>query len=488
VRKVQLWTEGQPLFAKYQVEAQLDAMLNPIVQLRSGGYIVINQTEALVAIDVNSGRSTRERNIEDTALRTNLEAAEEAARQLRMRDLAGLIVIDFIDMESRKNNASVERRLKDSLKNDRARIQVGSISHFGLMEMSRQRLRPSLAEASLVQCPHCAGMGHVRSSESAALHILRAIEDEGAKFRAAEIMVFLPPEVALYLFNHKRDRLTAIEARYAMRVLFSGDATLTAANFRIEKVRAQTAPLPAPVPSAMPPARTPITSETPQPEVIEADDEPDSDTDDEEAAGAPAPGATETAEEGERRRRRRRRRGKRRPEGSADGSAEPAGTVDSAEPAADEPTEIDLVIAAEIGEQDSAPAEGAEEPARRRRSRGGRRRRPDAAEAGAEAETPPAYAPPRPEPFYADIADIFEAAERAEAEALRVRAESRMVAPSAPEPEPEPVAESVEPHLAPTLEPVVTEPAEPPTGPAVRPVVISAEPPPEEKKRGWWRR
>ena len=147
VRKVQLWGEGQPLFAKYQVEAQLDAMLNPIVQLKSGGYIVINQTEALVAIDVNSGRSTRERSIEDTALRTNLEAAEEVARQLRMRDLAGLIVIDFIDMESRKNNANVERRLKDSLKNDRARIQVGTISHFGLMEMSRQRLRPSLAEA-----------------------------------------------------------------------------------------------------------------------------------------------------------------------------------------------------------------------------------------------------------------------------------------------------------------------------------------------------
>ena len=161
---MQLWREGQPLFAKHQVEAQLDAMLNPTVQLRSGGYIVINQTEALVAIDVNSGRSTRERNIEDTALRTNLEAAEEVARQLRMRDLAGLIVIDFIDMESRKNNAAVERRLKDALKNDRARIQVGTISHFGLMEMSRQRLRPSLAEASLVACPHCGGMGHVRSA------------------------------------------------------------------------------------------------------------------------------------------------------------------------------------------------------------------------------------------------------------------------------------------------------------------------------------
>ena len=219
--KVRLWSEGQPLFAKHQVEAQLDAMLSPVVQLRSGGYIVINQTEALVAIDVNSGRATRERNIEDTALRTNLEAAEEIAKQLRMRDLAGLIVIDFIDMEVRKNNAAVERKMKEALKNDRARIQVGAISHFGLMEISRQRLRPSLTEASLVVCPHCAGMGHVRWPESAALHILRAIEDEGAKFRAAEIAVTLPPEIAFYLFNHKRERLTAIEARYNMRVIFT---------------------------------------------------------------------------------------------------------------------------------------------------------------------------------------------------------------------------------------------------------------------------
>jgi ribonuclease E len=482
-RKVQLWTEGQPLFAKYQVEAQLDAMLNPIVQLRSGGYIVINQTEALVAIDVNSGRSTRERNIEDTALRTNLEAAEEAARQLRMRDLAGLIVIDFIDMESRKNNASVERRMKDALKNDRARIQVGSISHFGLMELSRQRLRPSLAEASLVLCPHCAGMGHVRSSESAALHILRAIEDEGAKFRAAEIMVFLPPEVALYLFNHKRDRLTAIETRYAMRVLFSGDATLTAANFRIEKLRAQTGTMPAPVPQP----RQAITSETPQPDLAEPEDE--ADTDDEET---PASGAAETAEEGERRRRRRRRRGKRRPEGSteaASDSAPPAPVnTETDAPADDQPSEIDLVIAAEMGDAEAPAAEGTEEPARRRRSRGGRRRRP----AGTEGEEIPivesAPAPFHPEPFYADIADIFEAAERAEAEALRVKAESRVAAAPAPEPEAEPLPE-LQPEFSAPVEPQPEPVAELPViEPLVKPIVITAEAPAEEKKRGWWRR
>jgi len=479
-RKVQLWTEGQPLFAKYQVEAQLDAMLNPIVQLRSGGYIVINQTEALVAIDVNSGRSTRERNIEDTALRTNLEAAEEAARQLRMRDLAGLIVIDFIDMESRKNNASVERRLKDSLKNDRARIQVGSISHFGLMEMSRQRLRPSLAEASLVVCPHCAGMGQVRSSESAALHILRAIEDEGAKFRAAEIMVYLPPDVALYLFNHKRDRLAAIEARYAMRVIFSGDSSLTAANFRIEKLRAQTAPLPAPVPQYRPA----ITAETPQPDLAEPEDE--AEPDEEETS---ATGAAETAEEGERKRRRRRRRGKRRFEGgteqAADGPAQPPEPSTPPVPD-DQPSEIDLVIAAELGDVEAAVPEATEEPAKRRRSRGGRRRRPGAAEGE---DAPPPESVPQPEPFYADIADIFEAAERAEAEALRVKAESRMVASGAPEPEPAALVEAI---TAPQAEAESAPPAEPALiaapEPAVKPIVISTEPPAEAKKRGWWRR
>ena len=427
-KKVQLWSEGQPLFAKHQVEAQLDAMLNPIVQLRSGGYIVINQTEALVAIDVNSGRATRERSIEDTALRTNLEAAEETAKQLRMRDLAGLIVIDFIDMESRKNNVAVERKLKDSLKNDRARIQVGTISHFGLMEMSRQRLRPSLTEASLVVCPHCAGMGHVRSPESAALHILRAIEDEGAKFRAAEIAVVLPPEIAFYLFNHKRERLTAIETRYAMRVIFTPDAAMTGTSFRIEKIKAQTALPPAPPPASYAgpvtpermPERTPerhVAAQAPAQAVEEAETE----TGDEEAADAP--NATDTPEEGERKRRRRRRRGKRRPDAATEAapaaegeaSAEPEARAEPATEAAapspepdttpapavldDQPTEIDLILAAELGdaaelgapseltvmaEPEAAVPEASEEEAtpRRRRTRGGRRRttKTDAAE------------------------------------------------------------------------------------------------------------
>jgi ribonuclease E len=480
-KKVQLWTEGQPLFARYQVEAQLDSMLNPIVQLRSGGYIVINQTEALVAIDVNSGRATRERNIEDTALRTNMEAAEEVARQLRMRDLAGLIVIDFIDMESRKNNLSVERRLKDSLKNDRARIQIGTISHFGLMEMSRQRLRPSVSEASLIACPHCAGIGHIRSPESAALHILRAIEDEGAKFRAAEIAVFLPPEIALYLFNHKRDRLAAIEARYAMRVIFNGDSSLTAANFRIEKLRAQTAPLPAP---AAPTSRQAalITEDTDQPDVTE--------TEDDNAGDEAAPtNAVETAEEGERKRRRRRRRGKRRAEpgspeaaaeAAADAAAEQPETVAEPPPLDDQPSEIDLVIAAELGEQPELSTETTEEPARRRRARGGRRRRP--ADASAEAPAEP-FQEPAPTPFYADIADIFEAAERAEAEALRIKTASRRAPEPTPEPEPEP-----ETALAPAPEPAPEPEPETAATPAIIPTLIEADAPAPEKKRGWWRR
>ncbi len=209
-----------PLFHRYQVEAQLDAIHSPMVQLRSGGYIVINPTEALVSIDVNSGRSTRERNIEETALKTNLEAADEIARQLRLRDLAGLIVIDFIDMEEHRNQATVERKLKDAMRHDRARIQLGRISPFGLLEMSRQRLRPSLLEASTQPCPHCDGTGHIRSTESTALHVLRAIEEEGMRRRSAEISVAVPTAVALYILNHKREALVRIR----------GSATVSASS------------------------------------------------------------------------------------------------------------------------------------------------------------------------------------------------------------------------------------------------------------------
>lgn len=237
VEKIRLYEDPIPLFFRYHVENQIDGLHNPVVQLRSGGYIVINPTEALVSIDVNSGRATRERHIEETAVKTNLEAAEEIARQLRLRDLAGLVVIDFIDMEDGRNNAAVERRLKEAMKNDRARLQIGRISAFGLLELSRQRLRPSLLEINFEKCPHCSGVGYVRSVDSAALSILRAIEEEGIRQRAAELVLHVPTKIALYILNQKRAALSAIEQRYELHVLLHSDDTLVPPDYRLERSR-----------------------------------------------------------------------------------------------------------------------------------------------------------------------------------------------------------------------------------------------------------
>jgi ribonuclease E len=230
-KNVQPYRDPQPIFAKSGAEAQLDAMFSNQVTLRSGGYIVINQTEALVAIDVNSGRSTREHNIEDTALRTNLEAVDEIARQLRLRDLAGLIVLDLIDMEEGRNNRAVERRLKDALKNDRARIQVGRISHFGLLEMSRQRIRTGVLEGSTVICPHCAGAGMLRSTSSIALHVLRILEDALIKSASHDIIVKTRTIVALYILNQKRAHLHDLERRFGASVTVAADDGLTGATY-----------------------------------------------------------------------------------------------------------------------------------------------------------------------------------------------------------------------------------------------------------------
>ena len=228
-----------PLFPRYQVESQIDNIRNPTIHLKSGGYIVINPTEALVAIDVNSGRATRGRNIEETAYKTNFEAAEEIARQLRLRDLAGLIVIDFIDMEDRRNHQGVERRLKEAMKSDRARIQLGRISPFGLLELSRQRLRPSLAEASTMPCTHCGGTGFVRSTESTALHVLRVIEEEGMHKRSSKITVYMPTSVALYILNQKREVLREIERRCGFTVFIAKDDSLIPPDIRLERVKAR---------------------------------------------------------------------------------------------------------------------------------------------------------------------------------------------------------------------------------------------------------
>ena len=242
-KNVKHYNDPLPLFSRYQVETYLTSMFNPVVQLKSGGYLVIGVTEALVAIDVNSGRATKEGSIEDTALKTNLEAADEVSRQLRLRDLAGLIVIDFIDMEDRRNNSAVERKLKDKLKTDRARIQVGRISGFGLLEMSRQRLRPGMIEATTQNCPHCHGTGLIRSEENLALSIIRQIEDEGVRGRSREVVVNCPVSVANFIVNQKRDHIANIEARFSLFVRINADTALFSPEYSIEKLKTSSRPL-----------------------------------------------------------------------------------------------------------------------------------------------------------------------------------------------------------------------------------------------------
>jgi ribonuclease E len=482
-RKVQLWPDqGQSLFARFQVEAQLDAMLQPTVQLRSGGYLVINQAEALVAIDVNSGRSTRERNVEETALRTNLEAADEVARQLRLRDLAGLIVIDFIDMESKRHNAMVERRLKEALKDDRARIQVGHISHFGLLEMSRQRLRPSLEETTLILCPHCNGTGHVRGTESAALHVLRGVEEEAGKRRSAEVIVHVATPIALYILNHKRERLNEVERRYGMRVIIAADDSLLAPRFRIERLRTL-APGEEPrfvTPDA--PRPTEVAPRVAEAEPVEAEDDDDTaDADGDEADDAVAAAGAEDTEEGReaerrRRRRRRRRRGGREDEPRPQGAAEPGlpfETVTVVEP---------LEHVPEIAPEPVA----VDDDAARRRSRRGRGRRrggPDGdlsplGVPGAEQpDLVPAYAGPTPaDPFGGTPFDIFDAMEQAE-----LNAAQQARPPAARRGAPGGRSRWQPPHWAvasepPMLVPEGTSSSRPDRGPAPEPWALASRP------------
>jgi len=379
VRAVKLYRDGQPLFSRMGVESQLDAMFSPTVQLRSGGYIVINQTEALVSIDVNSGRSTREHHIEDTALKTNLEASEEVARQLRLRDLAGLIVIDFIDMDEKRNNRAVERKLSDCLRQDRARIQVGRISHFGLLEMSRQRIRASVLESSTEPCPHCGGSGHVRSVSSVALQLLRGLEEILMKGATHNLIVRTRADVALYVLNQKRGHLRDLETGFKVSLSVLSDPTVTGQqSFVIDRgeqvhtLEAAKALLAAQVAAA--PA---------QPEELPYDDEDgyefEAEIETEETVGLTDEAAGEAGEsEGDARKRKRRRRrrsrtGEPREAGAPREDGEAPLVPDSAEAVEDDGDEGDDSVEGD-GEARTDQANGERRP-RRRGRRGGRRRR-----------------------------------------------------------------------------------------------------------------
>ncbi|HRO14190.1 MAG TPA: Rne/Rng family ribonuclease [Paracoccus sp. (in: a-proteobacteria)] len=392
-RSVKQYTDPMPLFARYQVEGYLGGMFNPVVQLKSGGYIVIGVTEALVAIDVNSGRATKEGSIEDTAYKTNCEAADEIARQLRLRDLAGLIVIDFIDMDERKNNAAVEKRFKERLKTDRARIQVGRISGFGLMEMSRQRLRPGMLESTTQPCAHCHGTGLIRSDDSMALTILRAIEEEGTRKRSREVLVRAPVAVANFLMNHKREHIGMIEARYGMAVRVEAAPELISPDYTLEKFKTATRNVPEPASSHALSVDASLMAQIDDEEDLEdeAEDDTGAEADDDAADRADAEAArTEGGDEngdGRARRRRRRRRRNGRANGDDDetGNTELDGEAEEGSAAADESEatgadeatveEPAAVTAAEAGQGDSASGEAdSSEAATGERPRRSRRR------------------------------------------------------------------------------------------------------------------
>ena len=341
-KNVKHYNDPLPLFSRYQVETYLTSMFNPVVQLKSGGYLVIGVTEALVAIDVNSGRATKEGSIEDTALKTNLEAAEEVSRQLRLRDLAGLIVIDFIDMEDRRNNSAVERKLKDKLKTDRARIQVGRISGFGLLEMSRQRLRPGMIEATTQNCPHCHGTGLIRSEENLALSIIRQIEDEGVRGRSREVVVNCPVSVANFIVNQKRDHIANIEARFSLFVRINADTALVSPEYSIEKLKT----------SSRPPSEKQVSSELSS--AISASDLEMLDENDSEPSSSISEKSKQDDESKPKKRRRRRRRKPR------TGGDEQDVTVNESTEKESDAASVSLEISSEINSSISAEPDAGE--------------------------------------------------------------------------------------------------------------------------------
>ncbi len=461
-KNVKRYEDALPLFARYQVESYLAGMFNPTVQLKSGGYIVIGVTEALVAIDVNSGRATKEGSIEETALKTNLEAAEEVARQLRLRDLAGLIVIDFIDMDERKNNSAVEKRLKDKLKTDRARIQVGRISGFGLLEMSRQRLRPGMLEATTQPCPSCHGTGLIRSDDNMALTILRQIEEEGTRRRSREVLVRCPVSIANFLMNQKREHIAQIEARYGLSVRIEGDVHLVSPDFSLEKFKTAS--------RIVPEASAPVVSvDASLMDLVDADEDVQVEED-----------APQSEEEDKPKRKRRRRRRKKN-NGSGD--------------AAEVSTEESESTAVETADEPNVETEGndateEEKPVKPKRRRSPRRKKKDAevveatsdeveTETTQEAAESEAAVSEASETVVAEEAEpVVEVEPAAEPVAEEVSEaispqETEQVEEAAAEPEPAPEAEPEQSVPEPVLEAVAEEP-EKPSEPA------------KPKRRGWW--
>ncbi len=502
-KNVKNYHDQLPLFARYQVESYLGGMFNPTVQLKSGGYIVIGVTEALVAIDVNSGRATKEASIEETALKTNLEAAEEVARQLRLRDLAGLIVIDFIDMDERKNNAAVEKRMKDKLKTDRARIQVGRISGFGLMEMSRQRLRPGMIEATTAPCPHCHGTGLIRSDDSMALSILRQIEEEGTRRRSREVLVKCPVDIANYLMNQKREHIAQIEARYGLSVRIEGDVTLVSPDFSLEKFKTASRAIPA--------VTAPVVSvDASIMDQIDAIEEVAEEVEEAPAAAPVEAEETEGESKPKRKRRRRRRKKSGNGENGQDNGDNRAAESETSDESKDAETGGEAEVKADPSADGAAEVEGeteAEPKKKKTRTRIRSRSRkkvepeaeqttetpadseaPQAADAVAEApadevaevavaEAPAAETPavePAPEPEVetpvvadAEVDQAEQASETAEAEVVKDDAPVANIAEDAPAEEP---AEEATPEPEPEL--VVAEP--------------EPQQPAKPKRRGWW--
>jgi ribonuclease E len=495
-KNVKHYTDVLPLFARYQVESYLSSMFNPVVQLKSGGYLVIGVTEALVAVDVNSGRATKEGSIEETALKTNLEAAEEVARQMRLRDLAGLIVIDFIDMDERRNNNAVEKRLKDKLKTDRARIQVGRISGFGLLEMSRQRLRPGMIEATTQPCPSCHGTGLIRSDDNLALSILRQIEEEGVRRRSREVLVKCPVGISNFIMNQKRHHVAQIEARYGLSVRVEGDPMLVSPDFSIEKFKTATRYVPEAAELVVS-ADTIVMDEIDEDIVEEVDIE------------------TPESEQDEERKPKRRRRRRRRRKGQGGDQAEGYEDQTSDEAVADEEAAADVDTG--DGAEEDVPVEDAAKEEKPKRARRSRKKKAETEEEqpseDAQPEEPPADEPaaseeeaPKPkrrtrrkkaDEVKSDAAETETSAEaedaRKEEKPKRKRAPRKTKAQKEAEAAEQAAAEAAaadapaEPAQAAEEAPAVEAVPEPK---ADAPVAEKAEEKPEEsaksKRRGWW--